>query len=270
MIVSRSRCDQTGRRSVRAIGLVRDRRPVWRPAGAPRPRAVRARQRSSPTHRRRRDEPRRQRPRTDQLAESHGAEPKPLPARRSRRRVAVAGHLLALARAGCTAVRRPRRHDRRVGDGVHRRGDEADEPPEGRASAARSSPSTVENGVAVQKGQALFAIVPHRVGGVKPATRIRRVLVANRGEIAVRIVRACRDERHRRHRGGQRRRPGFTRGTAGDRRRPHRAAEPGPELPACRADRRRRAPHRAATRCIPATASCRSGRSWPRRALRTG
>ena len=79
--------------------------------------------------------------------------------RRARRRVAVAGHLLALARAGCTAVRRRRRQRRRVGTvcivEVMKLMTHVKAGVSGEVVAVY-----VENGVAVQKGEPLFAIAP--------------------------------------------------------------------------------------------------------------
>ena len=128
----------------------------------------------------------------------------------------------------------------------------------------------VENGVAVQKGRAPVRDRSVRVVVVTSAIRHpsgagrqpRRDRGADRPGLPGRG--------HRSDRGRQRGRPGFARRAAGDRRRPHRPGESDPELPARRADRRRRARSRTATPSIPATASCPSAPSWPRRASPTG
>ena len=187
----------------------------------------------------------------------------PLPATRcegDEGRVALRRALLARAVAGCSAVCGGRGAVCGWGHGGHRRGDEADEPRRLAGGWGRHWDLGRERGV----GRVRADDRHRRSRGVGTRDgRCNRVLIANRGEIAVRIVKACFDEGVESVLAVSQADHGSLGAQLADQVvviGPAAAAEsyldvePGGE---------RRQGDRAATRCTPATGSSPSGRSWP-------
>ena len=113
---------------------------------------------------------------------------------------------------------------------------------------------------------------PTASSGCEPMTRRRsaRVLVANRGEIALRVIRARRAPGPAHRRGLLRRRPRRAARAGGRRRGPDRSGAGRRVLPRHRRGRSRPPGAPARTRSTPATASCPSGPPSPARSTEAG